>query len=63
MPAIPSGHDHYNVVGTVGHRHQGIRIMLVNPGGPVPIPIMGNTLQSVQRHAGLLVDIFPYGRL
>src|SRR4029453_13000815 len=60
MPPIAScDHDH-NVVSTAHHRHQGLGIVLVNPGGPVAIAVMRDTFEPVHGHACLLKDVCPH---
>src|SRR5262249_4455763 len=60
MSAIASCDNDYNVVGTVHHGHQGLGIVLVNPGRPVAIAVMRNAFKAVHRHARLPKDIRPH---
>src|SRR5215475_6487743 len=60
MPAIASCDNDYNVIGTAHHRYQGLRIVLVNPGGPVAIAIMRDAFEPAHGHARLLEDVSPH---
>src|SRR5262245_22314595 len=60
MPAIAACNNDHNVIGTAHHRHQGLGIILVNPGRPVAIAVMCDAFEPAHRHARLLKDVCPY---
>src|ERR1043166_6270692 len=57
MPTIASCDNDYNVVGTAHHRHQGLGIVLINPGGPVAIAVMCDAFEPAHGHPRLLEDV------
>src|SRR5262244_3592699 len=60
MPAIASCDNDHNVIGTAHYRHQGLGIVLVDPGGPVAIAIMRDAFEPAHGHARLLEDVSPH---
>src|SRR5215472_3793390 len=60
MPAIASSDNDHNVIGTAHHRHQGLRIVLINPGRPVAIAVMRDAFEPAHGHPCLLKDVRPH---
>src|SRR5262245_52019688 len=60
MSAIASCDNDHNIVGTASHGHQGLGIVLINPGRPVAIAVMRDAFESAHGHASLLKDVRPY---
>src|SRR5262249_60774445 len=59
MPTIASCDNDHNVIGTAHHRHQGLGIILINPGRPVAIAVMRDAFEPAHGHARLLEDVRP----